>query len=112
MPTEKHFESYAERQIREAMERGDFDDLPGSGQPLGDLSTPYDPNWWAKGFLSRERAHDRADEVRRVIRDELPRLRTAADQEVAQQRVLELSRMAQAVDVHLPESDRIGPVEL
>ena len=28
------FESIAEQRIREAMQRGDLDDLPGSGQPL------------------------------------------------------------------------------
>lgn len=45
-------ESIAERKIREAMERGEFDDLPGQGKPLklGDR----DPNWWVKGLLERE----------------------------------------------------------
>ncbi len=48
------FESYADRQIREAMERGDFDDLPGAGQPLPLLAEPYDPNWWVKRLVERE----------------------------------------------------------
>jgi hypothetical protein len=45
-------ESIAERKIREATERGEFDDLPGQGEPLklGDR----DPNWWVKGLLERE----------------------------------------------------------
>ncbi len=45
-------ESIAERKIREATERGEFDDLPGQGQPLrlGDR----DPDWWVKGLLERE----------------------------------------------------------
>jgi hypothetical protein len=41
------WESAVERQIREAQERGDFDDLPGRGQPL-----PHEP-WegeWALAF--------------------------------------------------------------
>ena len=43
----------ADMQIRKAIERGEFDDLPGSGKPL-DLSDHYDPDWWLKGFMKRE----------------------------------------------------------
>lgn len=45
-------ESIAERKVREAIERGEFDDLDGQGKPLklGDR----DPNWWVKGLLERE----------------------------------------------------------
>ncbi|HEY0238349.1 MAG TPA: DUF1992 domain-containing protein [Friedmanniella sp.] len=46
-------ESIAERKIREAMERGEFDDLPGQGQPLN--LDDRDPNWWVKGLLEREK---------------------------------------------------------
>ena len=49
------FESVADRQIREAMDRGEFDDLPGSGQPLPDAGAPYDPTWWAKRWIERNR---------------------------------------------------------
>ena len=37
-------ESLVERRIREAVERGDFDDLPGAGKPL-DLRDAGDPEW-------------------------------------------------------------------
>ncbi|PRY60148.1 uncharacterized protein DUF1992 [Knoellia remsis] len=46
-------ESWVEKQIREAQERGEFDDLPGSGQPLRGLDDP-DPNWWVKKMMARE----------------------------------------------------------
>ena len=42
-----------EKQIREAQERGDFDNLPGAGKPL-DLSDSGDPDWWLKRFAARE----------------------------------------------------------
>lgn len=42
-----------ERQIREAQERGEFDNLPGAGKPL-DLSDSGDPDWWVKRFAERE----------------------------------------------------------
>ncbi|WP_150463109.1 DnaJ family domain-containing protein [Nesterenkonia ebinurensis] len=44
----------ADYQIRKATERGEFDDLPGSGEPL-DLSDSYDPDWWFKSLLKREK---------------------------------------------------------
>ena len=49
------YESWVERQIREAMERGDFDNLPGAGKPLPGLNGRDDEDWWVKGFLEREK---------------------------------------------------------
>ncbi|QKV94026.1 DUF1992 domain-containing protein [Streptomyces sp. NA02950] len=48
------FETWADRQIREAEERGDFSDLPGFGKPLPNLNRPYDELWWVKEKMSRE----------------------------------------------------------
>ncbi|GAB3974712.1 DnaJ family domain-containing protein [Streptomyces sparsus] len=47
-------ESWVDRQIREAAERGAFDDLPGAGKPLTGADGPYDENWWIKDKLQRE----------------------------------------------------------
>jgi hypothetical protein len=48
------FETWVERQIRAATERGEFDDLPGAGKPIPDLDEPHDELWWVKGKLRRE----------------------------------------------------------
>jgi hypothetical protein len=48
------WETWIDRQIREGMERGDFDDLPGHGKPLRDLDRPRDEMWWVKDKLRRE----------------------------------------------------------
>lgn len=48
------FETWIDKQIREATERGDFDDLPGAGKPIPDLDKPYDELWWVKQKLRRE----------------------------------------------------------
>lgn len=53
--TRRAIEQVAENRIREAMERGDFDELPGRGQPIADLDEPYDPDWWIKRWIRRER---------------------------------------------------------
>ncbi|MFF4287711.1 DUF1992 domain-containing protein [Streptomyces sp. NPDC001633] len=48
------FESWVDKQIREATERGDFADLPGAGKPLPHLDQPYDEMWWIKEKMQRE----------------------------------------------------------
>ncbi len=41
--------------IREAEERGEFDNLPGAGKPIPGLGKkPYDELWWLKSLLKRE----------------------------------------------------------
>ena len=41
-------------QIREAIERGEFDNLPGKGRPIKGLNGRDDENWWVKAYLERE----------------------------------------------------------
>lgn len=53
-PPSVSFESWVDRQIREATERGDFDDLPGAGKPLRGENAPYDEMWWVKDKMRRE----------------------------------------------------------
>jgi hypothetical protein len=48
------YESWVERQVREAMERGEFDNLPGAGQPIPGLTGRDEENWWVKRLLERE----------------------------------------------------------
>ena len=50
-----HYESWVERQIREAMERGEFDNLPGAGKPIPGLNGREDEDWWVKGLIEREK---------------------------------------------------------
>ena len=48
------WETWIDRQIREAMERGEFENLPGAGKPLADLDRPRDDMWWVRDKLRRE----------------------------------------------------------
>jgi hypothetical protein len=48
------WEAAVEAQLRAAVERGEFDNLPGSGRPLPGRDLPYDEQWWIKSFLERE----------------------------------------------------------
>lgn len=48
------FESFVERQIREAQERGAFDDLPGFGKPIPNSGRQETEMDWAAKLAKRE----------------------------------------------------------
>lgn len=48
-------QTWVDEQVRTAMERGDFDDLPGAGKPIKDLGQSHDPDWWLKQMVEREK---------------------------------------------------------
>ena len=50
----ERYESWIDRQVREATERGEFDGLPGAGKPIPGLNGRDDPDWWVKGLMERE----------------------------------------------------------
>ena len=58
MPSRKppgvRFETWIDRQIRQATERGEFNNLPGAGKPLRGVDRSYDEMWWVKDKLRRE----------------------------------------------------------
>jgi DnaJ homologue, subfamily C, member 28, conserved domain len=54
------WESWVDRQIRDGIERGEFENLPGKGKPLegigaGGVDSLRDEDWWLKAKLRRER---------------------------------------------------------
>lgn len=53
--TRRAIERVAENRIREAIERGLFDGLPTRGGPIDGIDEPYDPLWWLKRWIRRER---------------------------------------------------------
>jgi hypothetical protein len=44
---------YVDLEVQRAMERGEFDNLPGAGKPLK-LPDRHDPDWWLKQLIERE----------------------------------------------------------
>src|ERR1700710_1727215 len=47
-------EPWIDRQIREAQERGAFDNLKGAGKPLKSINGRDDPDWGGRGLMERE----------------------------------------------------------
>jgi hypothetical protein len=73
------FESWIDKQISEAIDRGDFDNLPGTGKPLAGLAEQHDENWWLTGYLRRHEVATDAllpESIR--LRREIERLPEAA----------------------------------
>lgn len=58
-------EKLAERLIREAMESGQFDDLPGTGEPIPGVGTTDDDLWWVRSWVQRNRYAGPSDSNKR-----------------------------------------------
>ena len=111
-PTLSDWEDAVEKQIREAMERGDFDDLPGKGKPLELGENPFTPADWRLAFKMLKDAGMVPDwiEQGKEIRAELQALALLLEQQLqwqreraaklqtlpAQEMIAERERMAQA----------------
>lgn len=50
----EHQASWVDQQVRVAMAKGEFDNLPGAGKPIRDLGGEHDPDWWVKKLIERE----------------------------------------------------------
>lgn len=90
-------ESWVERQIREATEAGEFDDLPGKGKPLPGLNKPYDENWWIRRKMAHEGISTDALlptplKLRKEIRDLPANVRTLPSEKAVREFVGNLNR--------------------
>jgi hypothetical protein len=48
-------DQWVDLQIQQAMQRGEFDNLPGAGKPIEGLGATHDPDWWLKKLVEREK---------------------------------------------------------
>ncbi|GII99773.1 uncharacterized protein DUF1992 [Sediminihabitans luteus] len=60
---------WVERQIQQAMERGEFDDLPLAGRPIPGIDS-RDPDWWVKNLIEREQITGVAPEAIQLRKDD------------------------------------------
>lgn len=94
-----------EDQIKEAIERGDFDNLPGRGRPLpkGDDG----PGWWARRRIAEMRRQDRlADLAARIERD-LGEVWVLLHEAAVRARVEELNNEIEAANQGVPDDEQL-----
>lgn len=70
------------------MDRGEFDDLPGTGKPLGDLGSPDDPDWWLRKLIEREQITGVLPAALQLRKEDVE-LRALLDRETSEKRVRE-----------------------
>ena len=80
---------WVDLQVQRAIERGEFDNLPGTGKPIEDLGTTHDPDWWIKRFIERERITGVLPPAL-SLRVEDARMDTVLDAETSERRVREI----------------------
>ena len=103
---------WLEKKIAEATKRGDFDDLPGAGKPLEVLDRGYDPSWWAKAFISRERAMDAGIDLMAEIDRTLPAVLATSDLGDVACRVEECNAEIRGVNEHADVVDRLHLLDM
>ncbi|MGC5617619.1 DUF1992 domain-containing protein [Georgenia sp. Z1491] len=94
-PPEMPTGNWVDQLIREAQERGEFDNLPGAGKPLRDIDE-HDEDWWIRRKLRDENLpNDALLPPVLVLRKELAELpetvRTLPSEELVRERVSELN---------------------
>jgi hypothetical protein len=97
-----------ERRILDAMDRGEFDNLPGAGKPIPDVDVFYDPGWWVRKWIRREHLRDLSDELRRSRADELLRVRASREADAARHRLERLDARIAEVEWELSGRRRSG----
>jgi hypothetical protein len=80
----EHQTQWVELQVRQAVDRGDFDRLPGAGKPLRGLDGAHDPNWWVKRLVEREQIADAVLPPALALRKEANELLGRIDRETTE----------------------------
>ncbi len=80
---------WVDLQVQRAIERGEFDNLRGTGKPIEDLGTTHDPDWWLKRFIEREQITGVLPPAL-SLRVEDARMGSVLDAETSERRVREM----------------------
>lgn len=97
---------WVDLQVQKAIERGEFDDLPGAGKPLPPLDD--DPNWWLKKLIERERITGVLPEALQLRKDDAE-LDTELDRHTSERVVRDLLETFNARVVNARRQLQGGP---
>jgi hypothetical protein len=92
-PAGMSWDTWRDELIRLAREEGAFDNLPGAGKPFGDLGEGYDPGWWVKKLIGREKVSilPPALELLRKVEVEIERIWTLSSESQVREKVRALN---------------------
>lgn len=106
-PSSQQRETWIDRQIREAQERGEFDGLRGAGEPIADLDRPYDALWWVRRKLREENFSYLPPTLQ--LRREVEVAQAAVDRARSEREVREVVTAINARIRHVNRTDVTGP---
>ncbi len=115
-PPDKAWNVWIEQLIQEARDAGEFEHLEGKGRPISGGEAPYDPDWWVKKLLEREKISvlPPALELLRKVEAELAKLWAARHEDDVRARVqvlnAEIARVNARVAVGPPT--RLAPLDV
>jgi hypothetical protein len=104
-PPGRSWESCLEERIAQARQEGAFENLEGAGKPLPDLDKGYDPDWWVKKLVAREKVSvlPPALELLRRVELEMARLWTSRAEAEVRRRVTALNGEISRVNARMSE---------
>jgi hypothetical protein len=115
-PLGTSWETWIEARIRVAIEKGVFDNLPGTGKPLPHLGQEYDPLWWVKQLVQREQISmlPPALELLRKVEKELATIEKLDDEATVRRRVAALNVEIAKVNATVVEGPptRLGTLDV
>lgn len=88
-PAGMSWDTWRDELIRLAREEGAFDNLPGAGKPFTDLGGGYDPDWWVKKLIQREKVSVLPPSLAllRKVEAEIERIRTLSSESAVRETV-------------------------
>lgn len=107
-----YFERLVDEQIRQAMARGEFDDLPGAGRPLRDLDEQRQPGWFAENLVRRERSRVLREDTLAALASQRVAFWRAPSLDALRELVIAANRELATVNPRLEPDDRIDLVDL
>jgi hypothetical protein len=109
-------EPWLETLMKRALEEGDVSRLEGHGKPLESLDGNYDPDWWLKDKLRREKLTSVPQELalRRRIDAEKEALHAVRDEAEVRRRLATLNAEIGALNAHrvFGPTGTLGPVDV
>jgi len=103
------YSDLAEQRIRQAMELGEFDNLPGEGKPL-DLGDD-DPSWWAMRKLREFAEGEQLEALAQELEREVDRLMFLPDEADVKRRAREIYARNVALNELLPPGKRLRSLD-